>query len=215
MTAITDPVPGTEGYAARFEGFLAASEALDFETVNADFLPYLPKAPARVLDLGAGVGQNAAALAELGHAVTAVEPLAVFLEAARDRHGTAHIRWLEDSLPELRLVSGEFDFVLVDGVWQHLSEGERRTALPRIRELLAPGGRLALSLRHGPAGAGTRIYPIDDRKLMQAAADVGLEQHLYLSKQPSLMPNKTDVSWSRVLFQLGDPEREVTRERTE
>ncbi len=70
-------VPGTRGYEDRFDAFIAATGSLDFETANAPFLPYLSARPARVLDVGAGAGQNAAALAARGHAVVAVEPLPV------------------------------------------------------------------------------------------------------------------------------------------
>ncbi|MEM8768420.1 MAG: class I SAM-dependent methyltransferase [Pseudomonadota bacterium] len=192
--------PGTEGYEAHIDAFLAACDTLEFDTVNADFLPFLPEPPARVLDLGAGAGQNAAALVRLGHSVTAVEPLAAFRAAAQERHADAEIHWIGDSLPELLQVRGEFDFILVDGVWQHLNEGEQRRALARISALLARDGRLAISFRHGPAGAGTCVYPIDDERQLREAAALGLERELYLSNQPSLLPNKTAVRWSRALW---------------
>ncbi|MFM7600712.1 MAG: class I SAM-dependent methyltransferase, partial [Pseudanabaena sp.] len=68
-------VPGTEGYQRSIEPFIQTSQALSFNVVCSDFLRFIPAPPCRVLDIGAGAGQNSAALAALGHAVTAVEPM--------------------------------------------------------------------------------------------------------------------------------------------
>lgn len=198
------PVPGTEGYERAVAAFVAASQALRFEHVNRDFLPLLPPAPARVLDAGAGAGQNAAALVALGYTVVAVEPFAPFLDAARaaygDRCGTRGL-WVQDSLPDLASL-GEtpepFDVALVDGVWHHLSEPERARALPRLAVLLRTGGVCALSLRHGPAGAGTHVFPTDGPALTEQARAHGFEPALLIEGQPSLMPGKPDVTWTRL-----------------
>lgn len=139
-------VPGTAGYERSVERFVTTSRALRFRDVNRDFLAHLPSAPARMLDVGCGAGQNAAALARMGHRVTAVEPLADFLAAARDAYADLPIDWLDDSLPTLEAIGPRnacFDFILVDAVWHHLDAIERAAAMRRLAGLLDDDGRCA------------------------------------------------------------------------
>lgn len=195
------PVLGTRGYERVVDRFIATSQALAFEVVNAAFLKVLPAQGARVLDVGAGAGQNASALAQRGYAVVAVEPFPAFLEAAQATYPERGIRWVADSLPRLSALDespGSFDFVLVDGVWHHLDAWEQRKAPARLAALLRPGGHAALSLRHGPAGAGTHVFPTDGEETAAWGAVCGLETVLHRRNQPSLMPNKRAVTWTRL-----------------
>ncbi|WP_204324597.1 class I SAM-dependent methyltransferase, partial [Stenotrophomonas maltophilia] len=64
-------------------------------------LHLVPAAPVRAIDIGAGTGRDAAALAARGHRVLAVEPTAELLAEARRLHPSALIEWLDDGLPEL------------------------------------------------------------------------------------------------------------------
>ncbi|NEB06003.1 methyltransferase domain-containing protein [Streptomyces sp. SID13726] len=74
--------------------------SVSFETVHEALLDLLPDPPARVLDVGAGTGRDAAALAGRGFAVDAVEPVA---ERPHLRSGVA---WRTASLPEIPGVRG-------------------------------------------------------------------------------------------------------------
>lgn len=198
-----DNVPGTTGYERVTSAFIEASQALDFKHVNSNFLQFLPSHPSRVLDAGAGAGQNAAALARLGHSVVAVEPLSAFLNAARAAYADLDISWIDDSLPLLRTLSearGQFDFVLVQAVWHHLDEEERVQAMARLSALLDDGGVCALTLRHGPAGAGKHVFATDGPKTARLANEHGLEVVLHLPGQPSLMKNKPGVTWTHMAF---------------
>src|SRR5260370_20104312 len=91
----------------------------------------MPATPSRVLDVGAGTGRDAAALAALGHTVVAVEPTPE-LRAHRQRpHPEAAITWIDDSLPHLGQVHarGErFHLVLVTAAGVHLHSGRRGRA---------------------------------------------------------------------------------------
>ena len=197
-------VPGTEGYERHVPEFIRLSQALSFETVCADFLGHLPEPPGRILDAGTGAGQNAAALALMGHSVVAVEPLSAFLEAARTTYAALDIRWIRDSLPLLERLpaqSGPFDFILVDGVWHHLTEEERSRTLARFSVLLREGGRCALSLRNGPPGMGTRVYPTRVRDTVQDAEQTGFVCTYVNENQPSLLPGKASVSWARLVLE--------------
>ncbi len=197
-------VPGTEGYDNLINGFIETSQALSFYEVCKDFLEFLPPVPARILDVGAGAGQNSAALAELAYSVTAIEPMKAFLAAARHQYSTLPIAWLSGSLPELECLGaneGQFDFILVIGVWHHLSETERALAMKRIASLLCLGGKCALSLRNGPAGLGTCVYPTQASFTTKQAKKWGLDCILKLEDQPSIMGNKDKVKWTRLVFQ--------------
>ncbi len=203
-----DNVPGTKGYENVIGGFIEASQALDFREVNKDFLVFLPPVPSRVLDAGAGAGQNAAALAKLGHSVVAVEPMAAFLNAARSTYRDLDVTWVDDSLPLLKKLGdarGQFDFILVSGVWHHLDEEERTLAMARFSTLLDEGGACAISLRHGPAGAGKHVFPTDGQTTAALANQCGLDVELHLTNQPSLMENKADVTWTRIVVRKRKP----------
>ena len=197
-------VSGTNGYERYISQFVTGSQALNFEEINRDFLPYLPVTPSNVLDAGCGAGQNAAALSRLGHFVTAVEPMPAFLDAARAKYAGLEIVWIEDSLPaisSLESVSAEFDFILIDGVWHHLDNGERDLALAKVATLLTYGGRCALSLRNGPAGMGTHVFPTDVETTIRAAQAQGLRSVFTVEDQPSILKGKVGVTWARIVVQ--------------
>lgn len=201
-----NPVTGTLGYEDVVESFISTSQALDFAQINEDFLRFLPDSPGLILDAGAGAGQNAAALARAGHSVVAAEPFLPFLQAARTSYGDLGITWLHDSLPllqELAHPAGSFDFILVDGVWHHLNESERAASLERFAFLLKSGGHCALSLRNGPPGGGKHVFPTDSHATISLARRHGFLVTLHLENQPSKIPSKTQVTWSRLLLTKG------------
>lgn len=197
-------VAGTAGYETSIERFIDLSKALCFEQVCKDFMPFLPSRPAMVLDAGAGIGQNAAALAKLGHQVVAVEPMADFLAAAKRLYPAPEVRWLSGSLPYLRCLpeaSELFDFVLIDGVLHHLSPEEQDDALRLVYQLLEDGGRCAISLRNGPAGLGHCVYPTDLQRTTQLAVDLGMSVLFSIDGQASIYAYKSEVSWARIVLQ--------------
>ena len=61
----------------------------------------LPSSPARVVDVGAGPGRDAAWLADMGHTVLAVEPVKEFRDAGMAADSLLKIEWIDDRLPEL------------------------------------------------------------------------------------------------------------------
>ncbi|MEH6495701.1 MAG: methyltransferase domain-containing protein [Pseudomonas marincola] len=197
-------VLGTKGYAQVSDAFVKSTRLLTFDTANRDFSKFVPTNPCRVLDAGSGAGQNAAALAMKGHRVTAVEPLLEFRSACLSEYGDLGIEWINDAFPSLEKLGNtpaQFDFILVDAVWHHLNETERAQSLTRLDFLLDEGGFCALSLRNGPAGVGTHLFPTDSALTAALAAQLGLEVLLHLVDQPSILPNKPDVKWTRLVFQ--------------
>lgn len=196
-------VQGTTGYPEVVERFSELSESIDFGKIHRCLLHLLPPPGARVLDVGAGTGRDAAALASMGHDVVAVEPTAAFLAKARGLHPLPNIDWRKGSLPDLAALSTEtagFDFILCHAVWQHLDTEERGTAMARIATLLKPGGVFALGLRHGEAGAGKHYFPADVDGTVDLAECLNLRLTLRLERQPSALANKTHVTWTRLAF---------------
>jgi len=194
-------VPGTQGYEKVVAAFAQDSHGLNFDEINHDFLPLLPPAPARILDAGAGVGQNAAALIRRGYKVVAVEPLLEFIADAKATYQTLSVDWRQDSLPGLKsidTIEPAFDFILLDGIWHHLRPEERPQAIERLANLLSSGGICAISLRNGPAGAGTHLFPTCCDELASLARQCGLEIVLRLEQQASKLKNRPDVIWARM-----------------
>jgi SAM-dependent methyltransferase len=147
-----------EGYAEAAAELIPRYEAVSSSELYSEVAHLLPEPGRRVIDIGAGTGRDAGWLAARGCRVLAVEPVVPFREVGGTLHRSPHIEWLDDSLPALRRVlqRGEtFDFTLLSAVWQHIDGNQRELAMPNLRALVARGGRLLLSVRHGP-GVSTR-----------------------------------------------------------
>ncbi|MFI8965337.1 methyltransferase domain-containing protein [Streptomyces sp. NPDC053493] len=137
---------GTEGLANLYE-------QVTFDEVHRQVLHLIPVEPARVLEIGAGAGRDAAALSARGHTVVAVEPSDEFRGIGQRVHAGHRIQWVNDKLPELGTVARlnrPFQLIMLTAVWMFLHGGERDRAVSRIQELLSEGGRLGVVLRIGP-----------------------------------------------------------------
>ncbi|WP_269539711.1 hypothetical protein [Cerasicoccus fimbriatus] len=58
---------GVEGYERDVARFVTSSQQLNFHETNRDFLPFLPAAPAAVLDAGARAGRHGGAALPVPH----------------------------------------------------------------------------------------------------------------------------------------------------
>jgi SAM-dependent methyltransferase len=193
--------PGTAGYGESAQALAQQYESLAFEQVHRDILPLLPVLPGRALDIGAGTGRDAAALARRGWRVVAAEPTPEMREIARRLHADADIDWVDDALPELAHIGaheGRFDLVLLTAVWMHLDAAERVQAMPRVAALVAPGGLVAMSLRHGPVPPGRRMFEVSAKETIDLAASVGLDL-LGQEERPDGR-GRGDVTWSFLRF---------------
>jgi SAM-dependent methyltransferase len=195
------------GYAAEAAELVPLFEAICCAQVFAPVADLLPRAPGRVLDVGAGTGRTAARFAEQGHRVVAAEPVGAFAAAGRGLHPSPLITWIEDRLPDLPLVRamGErFDMITLVGVWQHVRPEQRRAAMATLAALVAPGGRLIASLRHGP-GAPTRpCFACDPDETIASAHAEGLQ--LVRSRAAASVQQRNrdaGVTWTWLAFDKG------------
>lgn len=198
---MTIMVSGTEGYASEAEALLKPYESIGFAEVHAAILHLIPSAPCDALDIGAGTGRDAAALAAMGHRVLAVEPTAEFRTGAAHLHPSPLIEWLDDSLPDLARVRARrqrFDFVILSAVWMHLDKSQRRSAMPKIAALLQPGGIMTMTLRHGPVPVGRRMFEVPAEETVGLAEAAGLR--LVLQRQGEGAQRRPGISWTRLAF---------------
>ena len=198
---------GTEGYVEDLDDLVRKFESISFAGLHGPILHLIPEAPSRILDIGSGSGRDAAAFAEMGHSVVAVEPSAGLRLRAAELHHSPEIEWVDDSLPSLATLArrqGSFDVVMLTAVWMHLDAGQRREAMPRIATLIRNGGLAIFTLRHGPVPPGKRMFDVtaDETELLAKAA--GLSLKLKLEDQPGYS-GRPGVTWTAMAFTKNAP----------
>ncbi len=194
-------VRGTAGYGETADVLAVQYEEVTFDEVHRDVLHLVPVEPGHILDVGAGTGRDAAALARRGHSVVAVEPTAELRAHGQRLHAGAAIEWIDDALPRLSVVARleRFDAVFATAVWMHLDAVERRGAMAAIAELLAPGGRLFVNLRHGPVPEGRHMFDVSAAETSELGAGFGLRT-LHASERSDLH-GRDSVYWSCLVLQ--------------
>jgi SAM-dependent methyltransferase len=194
-------VPGTEGYGEQAPILLRQYESVTFAQAHLPILHLIPREPCAVVDIGAGTGRDAAAFAEMGHRVVAVEPTAELRQGGMALHSSAMIEWLDDSLPDMSrlLARGDtYDLVMLTAVWMHLDEEQRRRGMAKVPLLVRDGGIMSLSLRHGPVPAGRRMFEVSAAETTKLASAAGLRLILEREAAPSL--GQVGVTWTRLVF---------------
>lgn len=197
--------PGTECYKENAPWLIENWQKLTFADKPRPVLDLVPVSPSFVLDVGAGIGVDAAALAAMGHQVVAVEPVTEFLSAAKALHRSPAIEWVDDSLPRLDRVRSrgqKFDLIMLSAGWMHLDTDERALAFPRVAELLRAGGRILLSIRHGSVPDGRRMFEVPDQETLNLAAAQNMRALLHMDA-PSVQPanRAAGVQWSHMAFE--------------
>ncbi len=107
-----------------------------------------PGGRARVLDVGAGSGRVALALATEGHEVTALDISPVLLRVLGERAASLPVRTVLGDAREIDIDGRPFDLVIVPMQTVQLLHGsdEREALMRGARAHLRPGGRLALTI---------------------------------------------------------------------
>jgi SAM-dependent methyltransferase len=195
-------ISGTEGYANEAEALVKQYESLAFADIRSKVLHLIPTTAARVLDIGAGTGRDAAGFAAMGHRVMAVEPTDALRSRAAELHPSPSIEWLDDSLPDLAQINSlgvAFDVVMLTAVWMHLDLAQRQRAMPRVAALLQPGGVMIMSLRYGPIPPGRRMFTVSAEETIQLAGTEGLQPILKFDSADGVL-RRPGVSWARLAF---------------
>jgi SAM-dependent methyltransferase len=180
--------------------FSAQYEAIPFAVVHKHWISHLPVPPGRIVDIGAGSGRDAAALADMGFNVVAVEPSPSMLEIARVNHRQANIHWINDSLPDLESLfrrAFAFDFLLLSAVWMHLDGGERVLAMQNLWKLGVPGSKAIITIRH-PADFHRRMFEVATEETVALAGEVGFQVLVTLDHQDQL--GRVGVTWSLLVL---------------
>jgi SAM-dependent methyltransferase len=178
-------------------------ESRPFEDIHSDCQDLIPCAPGFVLDIGAGSGRDAAWFANQGLAVIAVEPAQKLRELAQCLHPDPHIRWIDDSLPDLTQISSfgpGFDLIWLSAVWMHLPLIERPRAFGKLVSLLAPGGGMMISIRQGPLLRDRMMFPTSLNEIEFLAQRYGLKVVREKTRADQL--GREGVSWRTLVLQV-------------
>ncbi|MBC7005374.1 class I SAM-dependent methyltransferase [Photobacterium sp. BZF1] len=186
-------------------------QKLAFEDVHASWEPHWPiaddtgKQP-RVLDIGAGSGRDALWFAENGCEVYAVEPAQALRTIGKQHTQSTEVVWLDDILPELKKVISlgiRFDYILLSAVWMHIPRSERNRAFRKLSNLLAPNGKLIITLRHGDFDDGRVNHGVSAEEIEQLAKERALHVCLKTELNKDAM-GRNSVQWQTMV--LSKPE---------
>lgn len=101
----------------------------------------------RVLDLGAGSGLIALALAPHAQHVTAIDLSQAMLDRLREHARTRGVECVTPAVADMRslpLEDESFDVVVSNYAFHHLQDDAKELALGEARRVLVPGGRLVV-----------------------------------------------------------------------
>jgi hypothetical protein len=95
-----------------------------------------------------------------------------------------------------------FDFILLSAVWMHVPPAARARALRKLATLLAPNGRIAISLRLGEADASRAMHIVSLSKLTALSQQFGLR--LLHANDSEDRLGRAGVSWTTAVLGLPD-----------
>ncbi len=121
---------------------------LEFAHMTELLVRYLPKAPAKICDIGGAAGDYAFFLAKLGYDIHLLDLVPRHIEQAKERAITEDFKDIDnfvvgDAL-DLPYADNSFDAVFLSGPLYHLPDkGDRIRALSEARRVLKPNGIMA------------------------------------------------------------------------
>lgn len=164
----------------------------------------------RILDIGAGAGRDSSYLAQrwpnTATHVVAVEPANALAEIGQRQTAGLSVQWLNDSLPLLNKVTRQevnFDLILLSAVWMHIPISDRPRALRKLVNLLKPGGKLVITLRHGSSSDEGKMHRVSSKELLNLGKNFGLFAPLITPLEDDQLGRET-IQWQTVVLQLPD-----------
>lgn len=147
-------------------------------------LEFVPESADRVLDVGAGVGDNARALAARGHRVHAISPdrnHAGYFREAGDRIEFEASRFEDFRSPEW------YDLILFSESHNYINH---QVALEQCRRYLRPDGQIVVSgmFRMPDRGPFPDGYAIEDHPYLELARDFGFVVDELVDITPNVKP---------------------------
>lgn len=192
-------------YSKNVDKFINQYESVSAEKIHKDWSHLIPATKSLVLDVGAGSGRDAAWLTDQGHEVIAIEPSNILRKRAHALHPSPSIQWINDTLPALKetyKLGLNFDIILLSAVWIHIPPSDRERAFSKLANLLKPGGRLIISLRHGKSPDDRVMHTCSTSELKSLARRHLLE--VLIDRESTDNLDRSNVSWSTVVFELPD-----------
>jgi SAM-dependent methyltransferase len=199
------PADSVQPYDHGFEAYSAGWERVAFEAAHEAVLAHLPDKPGLVFDIGAGSGRDAAWFAGWGWSVVAVEPADRLRRHAQALHPSPGIAWEADRLPGLEklLKRGVLaDLIWLSAVWMHVAPADRSRAFRKLVTLLKPGGRLIMSLRHGPLPFDRPMHAVTSEEVERLAIEHGLNVRA-VTRSPDAA-GRADITWTSIVLDLPD-----------
>jgi hypothetical protein len=190
-------VPDDPAATAAFMDMLYRRSAASADEVARTLAPRL-RPGARVLDLGGGHGRYGAALQQRGCQVTLFD-YPVCTQLARQRYGDTLSYLAGDFFDDP--LGGPYDAIFLSNIVHGLDESQCGRLLTRLREVLVPGGLLAVKdMFLGEHGAdpdeaayfgltmlmytdGGKSYSVDEMNRLLIAARVVPSGHIYVRDQ--------------------------------
>lgn len=179
--------------------------SLEAKEVHASWLDAHLPSKGIVLDVGAGVGRDAKFFAEKGLDVVAVEPAVELRKRGQAVTKQSSVRWLDDTLPGLSRVYAlqmQFDLIVLSAVWMHLPPTQRERAFRKLTNLLKPGGKLIISLRHGVSPDERDMWSVSVDELRRFAQQLGVVLHTLKDEEDKL--ERPEVWWETAVLELPD-----------
>ena len=121
---------------------LSDCDGVGSDRYDSFLLSLVPFCAVSVLDIGCGLGRLAVKLATHNREVTGVDLSPEMIARARKEvRGVEHLTFLCGDFLERNFTAQQFDFVISAAALHHMPE---TAAVPRMVELLRPGGRLVI-----------------------------------------------------------------------
>ncbi|WP_431841911.1 class I SAM-dependent methyltransferase [Calidifontibacter indicus] len=166
------------GYGAKFAQLHGSGQDIEGEARLADTMA--PRG-ARILDAGCGMGRVGGTLRARGHDAYGVDLDAALLEQARQTYPQlpTMLSRIDDLTPETLSAQGfptTYDLVVCVGNVMILGEpGSERLMLERMRDLLAPDGRILVGFHTDATPPHSRVYPVAEFDADVAAAGLRVD----------------------------------------